>query len=46
MSEFNFVEYHVVDGVVETMCNLKDSEDSKEALAAFVEHRDPVFQGR
>ena len=35
-----------MESVVETMCNLKDSEDSREALAAFVEHRDPVFKGR
>ena len=35
-----------IESVVETMCNLKDSEDSREALDAFVEHRDPVFKGR
>jgi len=43
----NDLDYRrAMESVVETMCNLKDSEDSKEALAAFVEHRDPVFQGR
>ena len=35
-----------MESVVETMCNLKDSGDSREALAAFVEHRDPVFKGK
>lgn len=35
-----------MESVVETMCSLKDTEDSREALAAFVAHRDPVFKGR
>lgn len=43
----NDLDYRrAMENVVETMCNLKDSEDSREALAAFVEHRDPVFKGR
>lgn len=43
----NDLDYRrAMESVVETMCNLKDSEDSREALAAFVEHRDPVFKGR
>jgi enoyl-CoA hydratase len=35
-----------MEGVVETMCGLKDSEDSREALRAFVEKRDPAYVGR
>ena len=43
----NDLDYRrAMENVVETMCNLKDSEDSREALAAFVEHREPVFKGR
>jgi enoyl-CoA hydratase/carnithine racemase len=43
----NDLDYRrAMESVVETMCNLKDSEDSREALAAFVEHRDPMFKGR
>ncbi len=35
-----------MEGVVETMCSLKDAPDSREALLAFVEKRDPVYRGR
>ena len=43
----NDLDYRrAMESVVETMCNLKDSEDSREALDAFVEHRDPVFKGK
>ena len=43
----NDMDYRrAMESVVETMCNLRDSEDTQEALAAFVEHRDPVFKGK
>ena len=43
----NDLDYRrAMESVVETMCNLKDSDDSREALMAFVEHRDPVFKGK
>ena len=35
-----------MESVVETMCGLKDTEDSREALLAFVEKREPVYKGR
>ncbi|MCU0973666.1 MAG: enoyl-CoA hydratase/isomerase family protein [Burkholderiales bacterium] len=35
-----------MEGVVETMCSLKDSADSREALMAFVEKREAVYRGR
>jgi len=35
-----------MENVVETMCGLKDAEDSREALRAFVEKREPVYKGR
>ncbi|MEO8203669.1 MAG: enoyl-CoA hydratase/isomerase family protein [Betaproteobacteria bacterium] len=35
-----------MESVVETMCGLKDAEDSREALRAFVEKREPVYKGR
>jgi enoyl-CoA hydratase len=35
-----------MEGVVETMCSLKDAQDSREALLAFVEKRKPVYAGR
>lgn len=35
-----------MEGVVETMCGLKDSADSREALRAFVEKRAPVYTGK
>ena len=35
-----------MESVVETMCGLKDSADSREALRAFVEKRDPVYSGK
>lgn len=34
-----------IEGVVETMCSLKDAKDSREALLAFVEKRDAVYSG-
>jgi enoyl-CoA hydratase/carnithine racemase len=43
----NDLDYRrAMESVVETMCSLRDSVDSTEALAAFVEKRAPVFQGR
>ncbi len=43
----NDLDYRrAIESVVETMCNLKDSEDSHEALKAFVEKRAPVYRGR
>ncbi len=35
-----------MESVVETMCGLKDSADSREALRAFVEKRPPAYTGR
>lgn len=35
-----------MEAVVETMCSLKDSADSREALMAFVEKREAVYRGR
>lgn len=35
-----------MESVVETMCSLKDTEDSREALQAFVEKRAPLYKGR
>ena len=35
-----------MESVVETMCGLKDAADSREALLAFVEKREPVYKGR
>ena len=32
-----------MEGVIETMMNLWDSKDSREALRAFVEKRPPVY---
>lgn len=43
----NDLDYRrAMEGVVETMCALKDAADSREALLAFVEKRAPVFTGR
>ncbi|KDC21613.1 enoyl-CoA hydratase/isomerase family protein [Bordetella bronchiseptica] len=43
----NDLDYRrAMESVVETMCLLKESEDSREALSAFVEKREPVFRGR
>jgi enoyl-CoA hydratase/carnithine racemase len=43
----NDLDYRrAMEGVVETMCSLKDTADSREALLAFVEKRDPVFGRR
>lgn len=35
-----------MESVVETMCGLKDSADSREALLAFVEKREPCYTGK
>lgn len=35
-----------MESVVETMCSLKDSRDSREALLAFVENREAVYSGQ
>lgn len=35
-----------MESVVETMCGLKDSADSREALLAFVEKREPCYIGK
>jgi enoyl-CoA hydratase/carnithine racemase len=35
-----------MEGVVETMCSLKDTADSREALLAFVEKRAAIYTGR
>ncbi len=35
-----------MESVVETMCGLKDSADSREALLAFVEKRKPSYTGK
>jgi len=41
----NDLDYRrAMENVVETMCSLKDTEDSKEALRAFVEKRAPNYQ--
>lgn len=43
----NDLDYRrAMEGVVETMCSLKDAKDSREALLAFVEKREPVYSGR
>jgi enoyl-CoA hydratase/carnithine racemase len=43
----NDLDYRrAMESVVETMCSLKDARDSREALLAFVEKREPVFSGR
>jgi enoyl-CoA hydratase/carnithine racemase len=43
----NDLDYRrAMEGVVETMCSLKDTADSREALRAFVEKREPRFDGR
>ena len=43
----NDLDYRrAMENVVETMCSLKDAKDSREALLAFVEKRDPVYTGR
>ena len=41
----NDLDYRrAMEGVVETMCSLKDTADSKEALRAFVEKRKPRYR--
>ncbi len=43
----NDLDYRrAIENVVDAMCILKDSADSREALNAFVEHRAPRFTGR
>jgi enoyl-CoA hydratase len=43
----NDLDYRrAMEGVVETMCSLKDTADSREALRAFVEKREARFGGR
>lgn len=43
----NDLDYRrAMESVVETMCQLKDSRDSREALAAFTEKRAPSYCGR
>lgn len=43
----NDLDYRrAMEGVVETMCGLKDTEDSREALRAFVEKRAPDYAVR
>ncbi len=43
----NDLDYRrAIEGAVETMCALKDAADSREALLAFVEKREPVYTGR
>ncbi len=43
----NDLDYRrAMEGVVETMCSLKDSPDSREALRAFVERRAAVYGER
>jgi enoyl-CoA hydratase len=43
----NDLDYRrAMESVVETMCSLKDAKDSREALLAFVEKREPVYSGR
>ena len=42
----NDLDYRrAMESVVETMCSLKDTQDSKEALRAFVEKRAPRYGG-
>lgn len=36
----------ICNGARETKCSLKDTEDSREALLAFVEKREAVYRGR
>lgn len=43
----NDLDYrHAMESVVETTCLVKDTEDSREALSAFVEKRVPAYVGR